>query len=59
MKKPIISETIDEMTERFVIEALRLSKGNRKEAAKLLGISARTVYHKIIKYNIDHEEKPN
>jgi DNA-binding NtrC family response regulator len=52
MKKPIISETLDEMTERFLIEALRRSNGNRKDAAKLLGIHERTVYHKIIKYNI-------
>jgi len=52
MKKPAISETIDEMKERFTIEALRISKGNRRNAAKLLGITERTVYHSIIKYNI-------
>jgi len=52
MKKPTISETIDEMKERFTIEALKVSKGNRHDAAKLLGISERTVYHNITKYNI-------
>jgi len=52
IKKPEISETIDEMTERFVIAALRQSKGNRIKAGKLLGITERTVYSKIIKYNI-------
>jgi two-component system response regulator HydG len=52
MKKPIISETIDEMKERFTREALRVTNGNRNDAAKLLGITSRTVYHNILKYNI-------
>ena len=52
MKKPEISETIDEMHERFLIEALKRSDGNRKATANLLGIGERTVYHKMIKYGL-------
>ena len=57
MKKPVISETIDEMHERFLIEALRRTNGNRKETAKLLGVVERTVYHKMTKYGIPTRDK--
>ncbi|MCK4910769.1 MAG: sigma 54-interacting transcriptional regulator, partial [Thermodesulfovibrionales bacterium] len=33
--------------------ALRKTKGNRTEAAKLLGVSLRSLYYKIERYNID------
>ena len=59
MKKPEISETIDEMHERFLIEALRVSNGHRKKTADLLGITERTVYHKMIKYGIPTRNKKN
>lgn len=52
MKKPEISETIDEMHERFLIEALRRTDGHRVKAAELLGITERTVYHKMARYGI-------
>jgi len=52
MKKPMISETIDEMHERFLIEALRRTEGHRKKTADLLGINERTVYAKMAKYGI-------
>ena len=52
MKKPMISETIDEMHERFLIEALKRTDGHRKKTADLLGINERTVYAKIAKYGI-------
>lgn len=57
MKKPVISETIDEMHERFLIEALKRSAGNRKKTAALLGITERTVYHKMTKYGIATRSK--
>lgn len=57
MKKPEISETIDEMHERFLIEALKRSNGHRKKAADMLGISERTVYHKMVKYGMPIKEK--
>jgi DNA-binding NtrC family response regulator len=52
MIKPTISETFDEMHERFLMEALKKTNGSRKETAKLLGISTRTVIHKMTKYGI-------
>jgi DNA-binding NtrC family response regulator len=40
--------------ERSAIEeALRRSKGNRREAAEMLGISERTLYRKITEYQLD------
>ncbi|MBS1561747.1 MAG: sigma-54-dependent Fis family transcriptional regulator [Bacteroidetes bacterium] len=40
--------------ERTAIEeALRRSKGNRREAAEMLGISERTLYRKITEYQLD------
>jgi DNA-binding NtrC family response regulator len=57
MKKPKISETFDEMHERFLIEALRITNNNKKNAAKLLGIAERTVHNKIIKYGINEIKK--
>ena len=48
----MISETIDEMHERFLIEALRRTEGHRKKTADLLGINERTVYAKMAKYGI-------
>lgn len=42
------------MLERNTIDqALRRTQGNRREAAKLLGISERTLYRKIDEYGID------
>ena len=57
MKKPMISETIDEMNERFLIEALKQSNGNRKQTANLLGIKERTVYNMMNKYSIPRNNK--
>ena len=37
---------------RFVAETLRLTAGNREEAAKLLGIGERTLYRKIKEYGL-------
>jgi DNA-binding NtrC family response regulator len=45
-------ESIAEMHKRFTIEALKRTKGNRKEAAKLLGITERTLYAKVKLYNL-------
>lgn len=57
MSKPERIETIDQMHKRFLIEALRRSKGNRKETAEMLGISERTVYHKMNKFDIPMRKK--
>lgn len=42
-----------EAYERFAIEqTLRLTRGNREEAARILGIGARTLYRKLDKYEL-------
>ncbi len=38
-----------------IISALKLSKGNKTETAKILGMPRRTLYHKIEKYGIKKE----
>ncbi len=42
-----------DMEKRMINEALKRSKGNRRKAAKLLGISDRTLYRKIDDYHIE------
>jgi len=42
-----------EMEKKFIISALKKHKGKRKYAAEELGISERTLYRKIIDYNIE------
>lgn len=45
---------LEAMEKNFIQHALRLTDGNVTEAAKLLGISRRTLHRKIKTYKIDH-----
>ncbi len=45
--------TIDEMEERMIRQTLRDTGGNRKEAARRLGIGERTLYRKLKKYGLN------
>ncbi len=40
------------LEKQAIIEALKKTKGNKKKASKLLGISLRTLYNKIKEYNL-------
>ncbi len=42
-----------------IVSALRLSKGNKTETAKILGMPRRTLYHKIDRYGIKKEDYQN
>ncbi|MGA1869090.1 MAG: sigma-54-dependent transcriptional regulator [bacterium] len=46
-------ETVEHSEKLHIQQALKKEKGNRSKAAKSLGISRRTLYDKIEKYNID------
>jgi two-component system response regulator HydG len=49
----LIGRSLDEI-ERWAIEqTLKLTSGNREEAARVLGIGARTLYRKLDKYQAD------
>jgi DNA-binding NtrC family response regulator len=45
--------SIDDMEKDLILKALKKFKGRRKEAAKELGISERTLYRKIKQYDIE------
>ena len=47
------SLNLEEMEKAFIQQALKLTDGNVTEAAKLLGISRRTLHRKIKTYNLD------
>jgi transcriptional regulator with PAS, ATPase and Fis domain len=59
MTKPINGDYVPEnlnlidMEKRFIISALKKHKSKRKYAAEELGISERTLYRKIIDYDIE------
>jgi len=44
--------SIEEMEKRLIERVLEQTEGNRKEAAKQLGIGERTLYRKLKKYNL-------
>lgn len=47
-----LREFIEDLERRLIIRTLFRSNGNRKEAAKLLGIKYTTLHEKLKKYNI-------
>jgi DNA-binding NtrC family response regulator len=50
------SLSLAEMERKFVVEALTRHKGNRRAAARALGVSERTLYRKLKEYNLEHAE---
>ncbi len=45
-----VGSTMDEIEKRTIKETLRYTKGDKKHAAKILGISRKTIYRKLEKY---------
>jgi len=43
---------VADLERQAIVEALRNSQGNRREAATLLGMSERTLYRKIDEYGL-------
>jgi two-component system response regulator HydG len=46
----LIGKTMDDIERWAIEETLKLTAGNREEAAKILDIGARTLYRKLDKY---------
>ena len=44
--------TLEQIEKRAIRETLRLTAGNREQAAKLLGIGERTLYRKLKEYGL-------
>jgi two-component system response regulator HydG len=48
----LVGRSLEEIERYYIADTLKLSQGNREEAAKILGIGERTLYRKIKEYNI-------
>jgi two-component system response regulator HydG len=48
----LVGHSFDEIEKYYIAETLKLTNGNREEAAKILGIGERTLYRKIKEYEI-------
>ncbi len=53
--KPVIPPQgviLDEVERQYILEALRIKKGNKLQAAKILGISRSALLYRMEKYGI-------
>jgi two-component system, NtrC family, response regulator HydG len=48
----LVGKSMDEVERLFIAETLKVTGGNREEAAKILGIGQRTLYRKIKEYDL-------
>jgi two-component system response regulator HydG len=48
----LVGRPLEEVERIFIAETLRLTGGNREQAAELLGIGERTLYRKIKEFNL-------
>ena len=46
----LIGKPLEEIEKHYITETLKLTDGNREEAAALLGIGERTLYRKLKEY---------
>jgi DNA-binding NtrC family response regulator len=54
--RPSVPEPMDAVERRHIAATLRFTRGNRRNAAQLLGIARSTLLAKIRKFGLDHEE---
>ncbi|SER48603.1 sigma 54-interacting transcriptional regulator [Salipaludibacillus aurantiacus] len=47
-----LQELMDEQEKHFLLEALDINNGNKTKTAKMLGVSIRSLYYKLERYNI-------
>ncbi|HEY2156027.1 MAG TPA: sigma-54 dependent transcriptional regulator [Isosphaeraceae bacterium] len=48
----LVGRSLDEVEKYYIGETLKLTNGNREEAARMLGIGERTLYRKIKEYGV-------
>ncbi len=48
----LVGKPLEEVERLFITETLKLTGGNREEAAQMLGIGERTLYRKIKEYGL-------
>lgn len=53
----LVGRPLEEIEKWAILETLKLTADNREEAAKILGIGARTLYRRLDKYKEDEERK--
>lgn len=51
------AESVTEMEKELINSALKKTNGNKRQAAKILGMSERTLYRKINKYGLRNDQK--
>jgi len=51
-----LQEATDQLTRAFCVEALKRTRGNKKTAARILGISRDTLYRHLQKFGLDQSE---
>ncbi len=49
----LVGHSLEDIEKFYIAETLKQTRGNREEAARLLGIGERTLYRKIKEYGID------
>jgi len=55
MEIPASGISLDELNKRLILHALHITKGNRAQAAKLLGISRAAAIYRIQKYGLENK----
>ncbi len=49
--------TLEELERRHLVRVLRATRGNRQEAAAILGIDRKTLYRKLLRYGIEEAQE--
>jgi two-component system response regulator AtoC len=56
VEAPLLS--LEEMERRHLLRVLKATRGNRQEAASILGIDRKTLYRKLLRYGLGDGEEP-
>lgn len=53
--EPVEMLTLEEVERRHVLRVLKACNGNRTDAAKVLGLDRKTLYRKLLRWNVSNE----